>query len=75
MVLIAGKCQHGSFGIDCIECYRLALADAQDEIKAMNPVVEAATNHVCPVAPWFRLQRCAICKAVDAYQKTKAGKP
>lgn len=29
MVLFAGKCQHGLVGPTCIECYRLALADAQ----------------------------------------------
>lgn len=34
MVLFAGKCQHGAVGPTCIECYRLALADAQDELKA-----------------------------------------
>lgn len=29
MVLFVGKCQHGLVGPTCIECYRLALADAQ----------------------------------------------
>lgn len=36
MVLIVGSCQHGKHGIDCIECYRLSYADAQDEVKRLN---------------------------------------
>jgi len=41
--------------------------------EAELKVVEAATNHVCHVAPWFRLDRCAICKAVNALEKAKSG--
>lgn len=36
MVLISGSCQHGKHGIDCIECYRLALADAQDSCQRLT---------------------------------------
>jgi hypothetical protein len=39
--------------------------------EAELKVIEAASNHVCHVAPWFRLDRCAICKAVDALEKAK----
>lgn len=41
--------------------------------EAELKVIEAATNHVCHVAPWFRLDRCAICRAVNALEKAKSG--
>lgn len=36
MVLISSSCQHGKHGIDCIECYRLAYADSQDEVRRLT---------------------------------------
>lgn len=36
MAVFIGKCQHGQVSIGCIECYRLALGDSQDKVKALE---------------------------------------
>lgn len=45
MVLFSGKCQHGQVGPTCLDCYRLALADAQDELKAKELQIERLKKH------------------------------
>lgn len=49
-----------------------AAVDLAERIRAAEEaVIEAAIDHTCQVAPWFRLQRCKICMAVDALRKAK----
>lgn len=63
----------------CLECERERLTEEfrQEKLKveAMQSVLEAAQNHNCQVAPWFRLQRCKICIALNEYEKTTISSP
>jgi hypothetical protein len=62
-------------GVDETEVPERKMTDErQAKIReAEEKVIEAASNHACQVAPWFRLQRCGICKALDELEKAKSG--
>lgn len=65
-------------GAACAVCHviwieRATVAERLNQ--ELQKVLEAAKEHVCHVAPWFRLQRCKVCMAVAAYEKLLSEKP
>lgn len=65
---VGGPHECDPFNVWTMKCIQVG----HDQRQAEAAIIEAARNHVCPVAPWFRLQRCKLCISVDALDKVLA---